>query len=41
MSEALQALFEGDAARAWELLPPDGELTIFEAAAFGRIDRLW
>lgn len=40
MSEALQALYEGDAARARELLPPDGELTIFEAAAFGRIDRL-
>jgi ankyrin repeat protein len=40
VSEALQALYEGDGARARELLPPDAELTIFEAAAFGRIDRL-
>src|SRR4051794_33578115 len=40
MSEALQALFEGDVLRARELLPPDAELTVFEAAAFGRIDRL-
>jgi ankyrin repeat protein len=40
MSEALQALYEGDVARARELLPPDRELTIFEAAAFGRVDRL-
>jgi ankyrin repeat protein len=40
MSEALQALYEGDVARARELLPSDAELTIFEAAAFGRIERL-
>jgi len=40
MSQALQALYEGDVARARELLPPDPELTIFEAAAFGRTDRL-
>ena len=40
MSEALQALYEGNVARARELLPPDAELTIFEAAAFGRVDRL-
>jgi ankyrin repeat protein len=40
MSEALQALYAGDAEKARELLPPDDELSIFEAAAFGRIDRL-
>jgi|tagenome__1003787_1003787.scaffolds.fasta_scaffold20986605_3 ankyrin repeat protein len=40
MSEALQALYEGDLARARELLPPDAEPTIFEAAAFGRVERL-
>jgi uncharacterized protein len=40
MSEALQALYEGDVERAQRLLPPDGELTVFEAAAFGRGDRL-
>jgi len=40
MSEALQALYEGDVAGARELLSPDSELTIFEAAAFGRIERL-
>jgi ankyrin repeat protein len=40
MSDALQALYEGDVARANELLPPDHELSIFEAAAFGRTERL-
>jgi uncharacterized protein len=40
MSEALQALYEGDVERAQQLLPPAGELTVFEAAAFGRGDRL-
>ena len=40
MSEALQALYQGDAERARELLGPDDELTVFEAAAFGRTDRL-
>ena len=40
MSEALQALYEGDEARARRLLPPDGELSVFEAAAFGRDERL-
>jgi ankyrin repeat protein len=40
MSEALQALYDGNAERARELLPPDGELSVFEAAAFGRGDRL-
>ncbi len=40
MSEALQALYEGDEERARGLLPPDGEQSVFEAAAFGRVDRL-
>ena len=40
MSEALEALYAGDAERARELLPPDDELTVFEAAAFGRLERL-
>ena len=38
--QALTALYEGDQARARELLPPDDELTTSEAAAFGRIERL-
>lgn len=40
MSEALQALYEGDEERARELLPADDRLTVFEAAAFGRVERL-
>jgi ankyrin repeat protein len=40
MSEAMRALYEGDEARARELLRPDGELSVFEAAAFGRLERL-
>jgi ankyrin repeat protein len=40
MSKALQALYAGDAARARELLGPDPELSVFEAAAFGRVERL-
>jgi len=40
MSEALQALYDGDAARAHELLPEEEELSVFEAAAFGRTERL-
>src|SRR4051794_14013263 len=40
MSEALTALYAGDAGRARDLLSPDEELTVFEAAAFGRLDRL-
>ena len=40
MSEALQALYQGDEAKARELLRPDEELTVFEAAAFGRLERL-
>jgi ankyrin repeat protein len=40
MSEALQALYAGEEDRARQLLRPDNELTVFEAAAFGRVDRL-
>jgi uncharacterized protein len=40
MSEALQALYQGEVARARAILPADAGLTIFEAAAFGRTDRL-
>jgi ankyrin repeat protein len=40
MSEALQALYDGDEERARTLLHPDEELSIFEAAAFGRLDRV-
>jgi ankyrin repeat protein len=40
MSEALQALYTGDAEKARELLPPDEELSVFEAAAFGRFGAL-
>jgi hypothetical protein len=40
MSEAMQALYEGDAERAKGLLAPDDELDVFHAAAFGRIARL-
>ena len=40
MSDALRALYEGDEDKARQLLPPDGELSVFEAAAFGRDDRL-
>jgi ankyrin repeat protein len=40
MSEALQALYTGDTEKAMELLPPDEELSVFEAAAFGRLDAL-
>lgn len=40
MSDALQALYEGDVGKANELLPPDQELSVFEAAAFGRVERL-
>jgi len=39
-SDALQALYEGDAARALAVLPSDEELSVFEAAAFGRVERL-
>jgi len=40
MSEALQALYQGDEQKARELLGSDDELTVFEAAAFGRTERL-
>lgn len=40
MSAALQALYAGDREGAVRLLPPDGELSVFEAAAFGRVERL-
>ncbi|MFL5923270.1 MAG: ankyrin repeat domain-containing protein [Gaiellaceae bacterium] len=40
MTEALQALYAGDEERARELLPPDAGLSVFEAAAFGRLERL-
>jgi uncharacterized protein len=40
MSQAMRALYEGDEARARKLLRPDGELSVFEAAAFGRLERL-
>jgi ankyrin repeat protein len=39
-SPALQALYEGDPARAQTLLAPDDELPAYEAAAFGRVERL-
>jgi ankyrin repeat protein len=40
MSEALEALYAGNVGQARQLLRPDDELSVFEAAAFGRVDRL-
>jgi len=40
MSELLQAIYQGNQARADELLAGDPELDVFEAAAVGRTDRL-
>jgi ankyrin repeat protein len=40
VGDALQALYSGEVDRALALLSPDDELTVFEAAAFGRTDRL-
>jgi ankyrin repeat protein len=40
MSDALRALYTGDEAKARELLPPDEDVSVFEAAAFGRLERL-
>src|SRR5436190_16579593 len=40
MSELLQALYQGDRAKADALLAEKPELTIFEAAAAGRTDRV-
>jgi hypothetical protein len=37
---ALEALYQGDRERAEELLAPEDELPAYEAAAFGRIERL-
>ncbi len=36
----MQALYEGDVERAKRLLASDGELSVFDAAAFGRVERL-
>ncbi len=40
MSDLLQALYAGDRARVDEVLAADPKLNVFEAAAFGRVDRL-
>jgi ankyrin repeat protein len=40
ISPALQALYDGDRDRAETLVAPDAELPAYEAAAFGRIERL-
>jgi ankyrin repeat protein len=40
ISPALEALYNGDRDRAESLLVPDDELPVYEAAAFGRIERL-
>jgi len=40
MSDLLQALYQGDRVRVDELLAADPKLDVFEAAAFGRTDRL-
>src|SRR5207237_8616427 len=40
ISEALQARYGGDREQAELLLAPDGELGVFDAAAFGRRERL-
>jgi ankyrin repeat protein len=40
MSELLEALYRGDDARVGELLAAGPELDVFEAAAFGRAERL-
>ena len=40
MSAAMEALYAGDREAAFRLLRPDGELSVFEAAAFGREARL-
>lgn len=39
-SELLQAVYQGDQARAEELLASDSKLDVFEAAAVGRTERL-
>lgn len=40
VSEAMQTLYAGDRDRAESLLPPDNQVNVFEAAAFGRVERL-
>jgi hypothetical protein len=40
ISPALEALYNGDPDRAETLVAPDDELPVYEAAAFGRIERL-
>jgi ankyrin repeat protein len=40
MSELLQAVYEGNQARADELLAAEPELDVFEAAAVGKTERL-
>ena len=40
ISVALQALYEGERDRADTLVASDDELPVYEAAAFGRIERL-
>jgi ankyrin repeat protein len=40
MSDALQALYAGELEQAKALLRADEELDVFEAAAFGRVERL-
>src|SRR3954453_897741 len=40
MTELLEALYRGDDERVAELLGAEPELNVFEAAAFGRTDRL-
>ena len=39
-SPALHALYRGDEDEAYRLLPPDEDLTAYEAATFGREERL-
>src|SRR5512144_1684332 len=40
ISPAIQALYDGDRDRAETLVAPDDQLPAYEAAAFGRIERL-
>jgi hypothetical protein len=40
VSPALEALYNGDRDRAETLVAPDDELPVYEAAAFGRVERL-
>jgi uncharacterized protein len=40
ISPALEALYNGDRDRAETLVAPENELPVYEAAAFGRIERL-